>query len=154
MNAPLHARLWDDHQHVLLGHLQGTGVRTPTIVWLSEHPTEAYWQWAQTSLAPLVSVTIAVPPWLWIAIAPAAMAKFKCPAECVAHRCPGHPYKGPLYYSLSIVGTMPAELHPALKTHLREYHGDMALTWHLTALPPPPPPPGTRPERRARHVVP
>ena len=32
VNAPLHARLWDDHQHVLLDQLQGTGVRIPTIV--------------------------------------------------------------------------------------------------------------------------
>ena len=31
-NAPLHPRLWDDHRHVLLRELQGTGVRTPTIV--------------------------------------------------------------------------------------------------------------------------
>ena len=40
---------------------------------------------------------------------------------------PRHPYKGPLYYSLHIVGTLPAELHAALKTHLREHHGDLAL---------------------------
>ena len=33
VNAPLHARLWDDHQHVLLDQLQGTGVQMPTIVW-------------------------------------------------------------------------------------------------------------------------
>ena len=32
VNAPLHARLWDGHEHVLLGQLQGTGVQTPTIV--------------------------------------------------------------------------------------------------------------------------
>ena len=43
------------------------------------------------------------------------------------HRCPRHPYKGPLYYSLNTMGTLPAELHPALKTHLREHHGDLAL---------------------------
>ena len=44
MNAPLHARLWDDHQHVLLNHLQGKGVRAPTIVWLSGQPMAACWQ--------------------------------------------------------------------------------------------------------------
>ena len=49
---------------------------------------------------------------------PAAVAKFKYPAVCMAHRCPGHPYKGPLYYSLHTVGTLPANLHPAFKTHL------------------------------------
>ena len=63
----------------------------------------------------------------WIAITPAAVAKFKYPAECVVHQCPGHPYKGPLYYSLSTVGVLPAELHLALKTHLRMHHGDLAL---------------------------
>ena len=55
------------------------------------------------------------------------MASFKYPAECVAHKCPGHPSKGPLYYSLDTVGTVPAELNPALHTHLREHHGDLAL---------------------------
>ena len=83
---------------------------------------------------------IAVPPWPWVAIAPAAVAKFKYPAECVAHKCPGHLYKGPLYYSLSTVGTLPAELHPALKTHLREHQGDLALLApHGLATDPPPP---------------
>ena len=55
------------------------------------------------------------------------MALFKYPVECVAHKCPGHPNKGPLYYSLDTVGTVPAELHQALRTHLREHHGDLAL---------------------------
>ena len=55
------------------------------------------------------------------------MALFKYPVECVAHKCPGHPSKGPLYYSLDTVGTVPAELHQALRTHLREHHGDLAL---------------------------
>ena len=35
--------------------------------------------------------------------------------------------KGPLYYSLDTVGKVPAELNPALHTHLREHHGDLAL---------------------------
>ena len=39
----------------------------------------------------------------------------------------GQPRKGPLYYSLSTAGTVPAELYPALRTHLREHHGDLAL---------------------------
>ena len=43
------------------------------------------------------------------------------------HRCIGHPYKGALYYSLHTVGKLPAELHLALKMHLREHHGDLAL---------------------------
>ena len=119
MNAPLHARLWDD-QHVPLDHLQSTGVLTPTIAWLPGQPTTAYGQWARLSPVPLVTVTIAVPWWPWIAIAPAAVAKFKHPAVCVAHRCQGHRYKGPLCYSLHTVGKLPAELHPALKTHLTE----------------------------------
>ena len=89
VNAPLHARLWDDHQHVPLGQLEGMGVWMPTIIWLTERPTEGYWQWAQASLVPLVTVTTALPPWGWIAIAPAAVAKFKYPAEFVAHRCQG-----------------------------------------------------------------
>ena len=55
------------------------------------------------------------------------MAKFKYPAECVAHRCSGHPNKGPLYYLLGTASTVPAELNPALQTHLREHHGDLAL---------------------------
>ena len=75
----------------------------------------------------LITVTTVVPAWPWIAIAPVVVAKFKYPAVCLAHKCPGHPYKGPLYYSLHTVGKLPAELHPALKTHLREHHGDLAL---------------------------
>ena len=90
-------------------------------------PTAAYWQWAKTSQAPLVTVTAALPPFPWIAMAPAAVAHFKYLAECVAHRCPGHPHKGPLYYSLDTVGTVPAELNQAPHTHLREPHGDLAL---------------------------
>ena len=54
-----------------------------------------------------------LPPWPWIAIAPAAVAKFKYPAE--------H------YYSLGTAGTVPAELGPALRTYLCEHHGDLAL---------------------------
>ena len=139
VNAPLHARMWDDHQHVPLDHLQGIGVLTPTIVWLSGQPTTAYWQWAPTSPTPLITVTNAVPPWPWIAIAPAAVAKFKYPAVCVAHKCPRHPYKGPLYYSLHTVGKLPAELHPALTTHLREHHRDLACRApHGLATDPPP----------------
>ena len=68
MNVPLHARLWNDHQHVLLHHLQGMGVHATTIVWLSEQLTAAYWQWAQMLPAPLVKVTTTVPQWPWIAI--------------------------------------------------------------------------------------
>ena len=119
--------LWDDHHHVSLAQLQRTGVWAPTIVWMAAPPTDAYWRWAQTSQTPLVTVTAALPPCPWMAIAPAAVAKFKYPAECVAHKCPGHPNKGPLYYSLDTVGTVPAELNPALHTHLREHHGDLAL---------------------------
>ena len=100
VNAPLHAQLWDDHHHVSLGQLQSARVWAPTIVWMSEPPADAYSQWARASPAPLVTVTTTLPPWPWIAIAPASVAKFKYPAECVAHRRPGHPNKGPLYYSL------------------------------------------------------
>ena len=127
VNAPLHTQLWDDHHHVSLGQLQSAGVWAPTIVWMSKPPADAYWQWARTSPAPLVPVTTTLPPWPWIAIAPAPVAKFKYPAECVAHRCPGHPNKGPLYYSLGTARTVAAELGLALRTHLREYHGDLAL---------------------------
>ena len=49
------------------------------------------------------------------------------------------PYKGPLYYSLHTMGTLPAELHPALKTHRRNHHGDLALlALHGLATDPPP----------------
>ena len=66
------------------------------------------------------------------------MAKFKYPAECVAHRCLGHPRKGPLYYSLNTAGMVPAELHPALQTHLHEHRGDLALLApHGLAVDPP-----------------
>ena len=129
VNAPLHAQLWDDHQQASLDQLQSVGVWAPTVIWLSEQPADAYWQWAQASRAPLVIVTAVPLPWmwLWIAIAPATVAKFKYPAEYVAHRCPGHPHKGPLYFSLSTAGTVPVELYPALRTHLCEHHGDLAL---------------------------
>ena len=167
VNAPLHTQLCDDHQHASLDQLQSAGVWAPTIVWLSEQPADTYWQWAQASLAPLVTVTTVLPPWPWIAIAPAAVAKFKYPAECVAHRCPGHPRKGPLYYSLSTAGMVPAELHPALRTHLREHHGDLALLaphgladYPRTAWPPTLARPGHRPsvgagpQCQAGHMVP
>ena len=45
----------------------------------------------------------------------------------MGHKCPGHPNKGPLYYLLGTAGIVPAELGPALRTHLREHHGDLAL---------------------------
>ena len=69
VDAPLHARLWSDHHHQSLAQLQLTGVRAPTIVWLAAPPTDAYWQWARASRAPLVTVTTALPPIPWIAIA-------------------------------------------------------------------------------------
>ena len=99
VDAPLHAQLWGDHRQESLAQLQRTGVWVPTIVWMATPPTAAYCRWAKTSQAPLVTVTAALPPFPWIAIAPAAVAHFQYPAECVAHRCPGHPHKGPLYYS-------------------------------------------------------
>ena len=111
VDAPLHARLWGDHRQESLAQLQRTGVWAPTIVWMTAPPTAAYWQWAKTSQALLVTVTAELPPFPWIAIAPAAVANFQYPAECVAHKCPGHPHKGPLYYSLDTVGAVPAELH-------------------------------------------
>ena len=42
VNAPLHTRLWEDHQHVSLGHLWVTGVLALAGVWLSGPPTAAY----------------------------------------------------------------------------------------------------------------
>ena len=42
VNAPMHAQLWDGHQHVSLGQLQSAGVWVPTIVRLSEPPADAY----------------------------------------------------------------------------------------------------------------
>ena len=118
VNAPLHAQLWDDHHHVSLARLQRTGVWAPTIVWMNAPPTDTYWRWAQTSQAPLVTVTTALPPFPWIAIAPGAVARFKYPVECVAHKCPGHPSKGPLYYSLDVDGNgaggaQPGPAHPS-----------------------------------------
>ena len=86
----------------------------------------------------MVSITTTLPPRPWIAVAPAAVAKFKYPAECVAHKCPGHPKKGSLFYSLGTVRIVPAELGPALQTHLREHDGDLALlTPHSVATNPP-----------------
>ena len=64
----------------------------------------------------------------------------KYPTVCVTLKCPGHPYKGPLYYSLHTVGVLPAELQPALKTHLHENHQVLALLApHGLATDPPPP---------------
>ena len=48
VHAPLHARPWDDHQHVPLDHLHGTGVLAPTIVWASAQLKLASWQWVPT----------------------------------------------------------------------------------------------------------
>ena len=109
----MHARLWDDHRRVLLDQLKGTGMLTPTMVGLSGQATEAYWQWAQTFLASLVIVTTTVPPWSWIAVAPAAVANVKYPAERVVQRCPGHPYKGPyLICSARWVRCRPSSTRP------------------------------------------
>ena len=46
VNVPLYAQLWDDQHHVSLGQLQRSGVWAPTIVWMSEPPADADWQWA------------------------------------------------------------------------------------------------------------
>ena len=46
VNASLHAQLWDDHEHASLDLLQSAGVWASTMVWLSEPPADAYWQWA------------------------------------------------------------------------------------------------------------
>ena len=138
VDAPLHAQLWGDHRQESLAQLQRTGVWAPIIMWMATPPTAAYWRWAKLSQAPLVTVIAALPPFPWIARAPAAVAHFQYLAECVAHRCPGHPHKGPLYYSLDTVGAVPAELHQALRTHLKEHHGDMALLApHSRATSPP-----------------
>ena len=40
---------------------------------------------------------------------------------------PGATVHGTPILFLSTLGTVPAELRPALKTHLREHHGDLAL---------------------------
>ena len=56
---------------------QNAGVWASTIVWLSEPPADTYWQWAQASPTRLIAVTTMLPPWSWIAIAPAAVDKFK-----------------------------------------------------------------------------
>ena len=85
VNAPPHAQLGDDHQHVSMDQLQSAGVWAPTIVWLSVQLSDTYFQWECASPTPLVTGTAVLPPWPWIAIAPAAVAKFKYPAECVAH---------------------------------------------------------------------
>ena len=111
VNTPLHTQLWDRHQHASVHQPRSAGVWAPTIVWLSEKLADAYWQGAQALPAPLLTVTAVLPPWPCIAIAQTAVAKFKDPAECVAHRCLGHPRKGPLYYSLNTASTVPAELH-------------------------------------------
>ena len=77
--------------------------------------------------AHLLRFIAALPPFLWIAIAPRAVASIRYPASCVAHRCLWQPHKVPFYYSLDTVNMVPAELDQALRTHLREHNGDMAL---------------------------
>ena len=114
------------------------GVWAPPIFWMSEPPADAYWQWAHASPAPLVTITTMLPPWPWIAIATVATANFNYAAECVPHRCPRHPNKGPLYYSLGTTGIVPVELGLALRTHLYEQHGGLALlALHRHATDPP-----------------
>ena len=55
------------------------------------------------------------------------MAKYKYPVVCLAHKCPGHSYKGSLQYYLHKVGKLLPELHPALKMHPHGHHRDLAL---------------------------
>ena len=76
VDAPLHAQLWGDHRQGSLAQLQRTGVWAPTVVWMATPPAAAYWRWAKMSQAPLVTVTAALPPFPWIAKAPAAVANF------------------------------------------------------------------------------
>ena len=61
VDAPLHAQLWGDHRQESPAQLQRTGVWAPTIVWIATPPTAAYWRWAKTSQAPLLTVTAALP---------------------------------------------------------------------------------------------
>ena len=80
VDAPLHAQLWSDHPHQSLAQLQLSGVWVTTIVWMAPSPRDAYWHSVKMSVPPLVTVTAALPPFPWIAIASAALARFKYPA--------------------------------------------------------------------------
>ena len=94
VGAPLHAQLWGDHRQESLAQLQRTGVWAPDIVWMAAPPRAAYWRWAKTSQAPLVTVTAAMPPFLWIAIAPGGGGKFPVPGRVCGAQMPGAPTQG------------------------------------------------------------
>ena len=88
--------------------------------------------------APVVRIAAASLRYPWIAIDLAAVAKFKYPAECVAHKCLGQSNKETLYYSFQLVKTVQAGVSPALHTHLWEHHGDLAVpALHGRAADPP-----------------
>ena len=50
-----------------------------------------------------------------------AVACFGYPTQCLAHKCPGYPHRGPLYMAVHALEALPSELDPALRTHLRDH---------------------------------
>ena len=64
-------------------------------------PGRHHWEW--------VSVRgVTITPESWIELRTEAVAPIRYPARCLAHKCPGHPNKSPLYMALHAPGALPS----------------------------------------------
>ena len=75
----------------------------------------------------VLTITPTPPPEPWIELRTEAVAQLRYPTRCPAHKCQGHPHRGPLYMALHAQRAPPSELGPALRTHLREHFGGHAM---------------------------
>ena len=80
------------------------------MVWHHAPLEDQYWNWASEAQP-------------WIELQEGVVALFRYPAQCLAHKCPGHPNKGPLYMALHAPTAVPLGLDRALRTHLKEHLG-------------------------------
>ena len=124
VNAPLHTRLRNDHQDVSLDELQGMVLRAPTIVWLSDGGVLATCanvacpRGCSTHHGAAVAVR---------SHRPGRSGEVQVPRGVRGAQIFGAPVSVAPVLLPSTVGTLLAELHPALQMHLRGHHGDLAL---------------------------
>ena len=94
VNAPVHAQLWDDHQHASLGQLQSARVWAPTIVRVTDQLAHTYWQWAQGSPAPPGDSHRGATAVLVDSHCPSCGGKIQVPRGVCGTQVPGAPAQG------------------------------------------------------------